>query len=1074
MAQDFNRRFNIYINGERAAKSLKELQDRSEELKIELSKTTAGTADFIKKSQELEKVEKSLSALNKKYEALKKAGKTLDSLSAKQTELAEKLKGDLGGKERAKLLKELRQTNQEYAIMDKAINGIKVTGEPSIKELRKLQARLRTEIESGNLSLEEQNKKYAELQEVGKRLQAHRKKLRGVNETQKEIALGWKDINRVGELSLKDLKKLQKNLTDEIEEGNLSLKEQEQRYKELQKIDGILDNHRNRLRGVSGAQKKITGGLKSMVGLAAAAFTAQVVVDYGKELFTLGTEMEVLEKKAKTVFGEALPLVTRKAEENAAAMGLTVGQYVDASAAIGDLLILMGFARDEAVNISTNLVDLSGALSEWTGGQVSATEVTDILGKAMLGEREQLKGLGISISEADVKARLAEKGLSNLTGEMLQQAKAAATLELITEKSGDAQAAFAANSDTLVRKQAELQAKFQTIKEELAQALIPVFHRLLAAATPIITTFADLVTAVIRGDKATSKLSGGMKIAATVLGNAGKIVLFALEAFTALGNYLLTNFGGTIEFIGGIMIRFQNLIAATINKIGELTGLETRLEPINIEDFKASLESAKKTAAENKIVVPTKTEAPNRGNAVGSSSSGNKDALLQQASKDAALEKQREKAADKEAQQLKKRLERLQEIQEKFSEEAHLKTLSEEDKKIAQLAAKFDEQITVAKELEAKGIKEATAQRIALERLKNQELLALQNELFEQEQIAQSEREALKTAAELEALNARETAKREAEQLIKEEVQEILFSERQQVLLDLETQFQQLLELANEHGIDTLDIEIAFRQRKSEINAEFDKKDKDERVKAQQEQAEALVKGYESAGKAIGAVYDAVSAAGLKNTVIGKGIAIAHIGIESAKAIASATAAAAGIPFPGNIAAIAGSVATVVGNIAQAKKILSQKKKGGYHQVTGADDGISYNAQYIGQPQSGMLPSTPVVLASEAGAEYFVSNRDLQNPVIANYTRIIDNISKGRTRQFVDGGFNNGNNAADIATAPATSTNQEVTLSALLVEINRLNAILESGIISIIPDDSVIAIRERFNELNELARGSLG
>ena len=60
----------------------------------------------------------------------------------------------------------------------------------------------------------------------------------------------------------------------------------------------------------------------------------------------------------------------------------------------------------------------------------------------MLGEREQLKSLGISITEADVKQRLLKMGMEDLTGVQLQQAKATATQQLIFEKSTDAQAAF--------------------------------------------------------------------------------------------------------------------------------------------------------------------------------------------------------------------------------------------------------------------------------------------------------------------------------------------------------------------------------------------------------------------------------------------------------------------------------------------------------------------------------------------------------------------------------------------------------------------------------------------------------
>ena len=292
---------------------------------------------------------------------------------------------------------------------------------------------------------------------------------------------------------MKNIRKSYRKARAELNLLTVGTDEYNEKVKEVRGLNKIIRDHRDELKPTRGVYDKMTAGLKGFIGVAAAAFTADAIIQYTGKLFKLGAEMEVLTAKAKTVFGDALPAVTEAAEENANAMGLTASQYTDAAAAIGDLLVPMGFAREEAGSISTELVNLSGALSEWTGGQIEATEVADILGKAILGEREQLKTLGISINEADINARLAEKGLKGLTGEMLQQAKAAVTLELVTEKSADAQAAFAANSDTLVRKQAELRAQLVEIQEIIATALVPVFSRLLSAAKPFVSLIGDFV-----------------------------------------------------------------------------------------------------------------------------------------------------------------------------------------------------------------------------------------------------------------------------------------------------------------------------------------------------------------------------------------------------------------------------------------------------------------------------------------------------------------------------------------------------------------------------------------------------
>ena len=198
-----------------------------------------------------------------------------------------------------------------------------------------------------------------------------------------------------------------------------------------------------------------------------------------KEGMDIAAEVESIDNKATVVLGDFKSQVEDVAATTANSLGLTKLEFVDATTAAADLLVPMKFTRKEAVNMSTELVSLSGALSEWTNGQFSSKEVSKILTKALLGEREQLKTLGISISENDVKTRLAEKGQSKLKGTMLQQAKASATLELITEKSTDAQTAFAKGAETLARKQSIAETKVREMRDELGKKLIPVYYKLI-------------------------------------------------------------------------------------------------------------------------------------------------------------------------------------------------------------------------------------------------------------------------------------------------------------------------------------------------------------------------------------------------------------------------------------------------------------------------------------------------------------------------------------------------------------------------------------------------------------------
>lgn len=135
-------------------------------------------------------------------------------------------------------------------------------------------------------------------------------------------------------------------------------------------------------------------------------------------------------------------------------------------------------------------------------------------------------------------------------------------------------------------------------------------------------------------------------------------------------------------------------------------------------------------------------------------------------------------------------------------------------------------------------------------------------------------------------------------------------------LVDLENQIQVNGKKYLNNALDTLD-----KQRTENATVEAGK-----RFQLQQEYNAAT---YETAVTSAIMINDAMAGLFKEGSDAQKFFAISSILVSTADAIAKATAAASGVPFPGNLAAIAASVATVLGNIAQAENILSQAGGGG-------------------------------------------------------------------------------------------------------------------------------------------------
>jgi len=252
--------------------------------------------------------------------------------------------------------------------------------------------------------------------------------------------------------------------------------------KEIGVFNERLKDSQNNLKLLRGETEKVgksQSGFNKLLlrgaGLLAGAFAVQRIIAFGKQLFTTAKEMEAFQRRAKVVFGEASKAVEAFAKQNALSLGFTRNEFIGAAAAIGDILVPLGFTRDLAAEMSIEALRLGAALKEFTGDQREASEISNIVAKAFTGEVESLKGLGIVINQnnKDFKDLVATKKRDE--GATDQQAKALAIYETVLASASDALNSYEQNTETLSRQSAELEANLRELSEEMAAALTPAF-----------------------------------------------------------------------------------------------------------------------------------------------------------------------------------------------------------------------------------------------------------------------------------------------------------------------------------------------------------------------------------------------------------------------------------------------------------------------------------------------------------------------------------------------------------------------------------------------------------------------
>lgn len=310
----------------------------------------------------------------------------------------------------------------------------------------------------------------------------------------------------------------------------------------------------------SGRTKAAFGGMAAGV----AGFVGGMVASTGMDMLKMGNNLQALDVKAKTVFQGELPRIQAWADANRRAFGESSRNVVAMAANLTDLLKPMGFTTAQATDMSMKMLDLSGALSRWSGGTKTAAEVSELLADAMLGETDGLKALGIAISAADVQARIAAKGQEELTGAARAQAEALATQELILEKSTDAQAAWANGGKDAAEKQNAAASNAKESFEKLAIAIQPVIEWV----TKLVTAFMDFATKHPDWVIAIAAVTAGIWLLNIAL-NANPIVLIVTLIALLVGAfiYLWQNSAAFRDFWIGIWDAIKGAVTGAVNGI---------------------------------------------------------------------------------------------------------------------------------------------------------------------------------------------------------------------------------------------------------------------------------------------------------------------------------------------------------------------------------------------------------------------------------------------------------------------------------------------------------------------------
>lgn len=308
-------------------------------------------------------------------------------------------------------------------------------------------------------------------------------------------------------------------------------------------------------RSLAGIDKNLlaTGKRIQSIGIAMSLAVTLPIVALGATAIKLASDFEETESKFNTVFSSIQQQATETAKNLKDNFGLSSRAALQLLGDTGDLLVGFGFTESAALEMSQQVNELAVDLASFTNVQGGAQSASAALTKALLGERESIKTLGISILESDVKARVLLNTQKGLTFASVRQAKAVATLQLATEQSSKAIGDFERTSGSFANQLRISKARLEDLAISLGKILLPTALKLLKIVKDWIERFSAL-------DASTKKI---IIIMAGVAAAIGPVLFIVGNLIT-----LLPLLGAAITFatgpIGLIIIGISALVIGLV------------------------------------------------------------------------------------------------------------------------------------------------------------------------------------------------------------------------------------------------------------------------------------------------------------------------------------------------------------------------------------------------------------------------------------------------------------------------------------------------------------------------------
>lgn len=226
--------------------------------------------------------------------------------------------------------------------------------------------------------------------------------------------------------------------------------------------------------GFEDGVNKLGGSAKKGLSAVSKIITAVIgsaVVKTGAECVNLASDLEEVQNVVDVTFGKSSGTINDWSRQAATAFGMSELSAKQYTGTLGAMLKSSGVADDAIVQMSTDLVGLSGDFASFFN--IANEDAFAKIRSGISGETEPLKQLGINMSVANLEAYALSQGIKKSYSAMTQAEQVTLRYNYLMSVSADAQGDFARTSGSLANQQRITSLAIQNVGTEIGNMLIP-------------------------------------------------------------------------------------------------------------------------------------------------------------------------------------------------------------------------------------------------------------------------------------------------------------------------------------------------------------------------------------------------------------------------------------------------------------------------------------------------------------------------------------------------------------------------------------------------------------------------